>query len=96
MNLRAISRAFAGSVSKITACSGASIGPSPRISRATFVWSGVVKYGCAPSARSPASLIIFGPSAASTRCVGVDGGVAANMPASIVSRYSTIAEYGLS
>ncbi len=38
-----LARAFAGSVSRSTICSGASIGPAPRISRARAVCSGVTK-----------------------------------------------------
>ena len=91
---RAIARAFVASVSKMTACSGASVGLLPKISRATAVCFGVVKYGCAPSARSPANFNIFGPRAANTRCNGVVGSAATNIPLSITSRYSTIAEYG--
>jgi len=78
----------------MTACSGASVGPLPKISRATAVCFGVVKYGCAPSACSPANFNIFGPRAASTRCNGVVGAAATYIPLSITSKYSTIAEYG--
>ncbi len=56
-----MARAVSGSVSRSTACSGHSKGPSPSTDRAIAVCSTGTKYGWAPSVREPASSSIFGP-----------------------------------
>ena len=64
--LGAALRALPGSSQRITFCSTQSQASGPMISRAIAVWSGEVKYGCAPWQASRESSSILGPSAAIT------------------------------
>ncbi len=70
----------------MTFCSTHSSLSGPMASRASAVCSGVVKYGCAPSAAVADSSSIFGPSAASRRSGFSAGGVAMYIEASIAAR----------